>query len=168
VFPQARIVHLYRHPRDQWLSTLYKQPPFPLNARAADFPSFDKFYLLMWARDLKAQFPFLDPRQDIHPYELFYLIWKLSFLFGRRYADVSVSFEQIIEQPQSELAALFDAIGFECPVDQSILQVVERPKLGRWVEYADNEWFLKHEERCERTLADFFAASGEPCSSLTV
>jgi hypothetical protein len=36
-FPRSRIVHLYRHPRDQWLSTLYKQPHFPLTARVADF-----------------------------------------------------------------------------------------------------------------------------------
>src|SRR5262249_9747687 len=90
-FPHALLIHLYRHPRDQWCSSLPAIDSVPLNASVADFASHDGFYLMAWARDLSYQFPFLDPRFAEHPYDLFYLIWRLSYAFGRRYCHASFS-----------------------------------------------------------------------------
>jgi hypothetical protein len=86
------------------------------------------------------------------------MIWKLSYLFGRQYADVSIEFERLVAQPQSELRHLFDVLELDADVDERLLSLVERPKLGRWREYADSTWFLKHENACERKLAEFFAS----------
>ena len=60
MFPRAKIVHLYRHPRDQWLSCLLDPRQFPHTGTMAQFATHDGYYLRMWARDLKYHFPFLD------------------------------------------------------------------------------------------------------------
>src|SRR6185295_9584612 len=80
-FPGAKILHLYRHPRDQWCSTLMDPSAFPKERTIADFAAHDHFYLRNWARDLKYHFPFLDEQHLDHPYEMFYYVWKLSYLF---------------------------------------------------------------------------------------
>jgi hypothetical protein len=156
-FPSARIVHLYRHPRDQWISTLFSDE-FPLNGRIADFHPFDRFYLLMWARDLRKRFPVLNIDDQEHPYQLFYLIWRLSYLFGRQYADWSLSFESLTQDPRHELTELFAGLSLDLPVTENLLELVERPPIGKWFQYADAEWFLRHEQRCERLLGEYFAA----------
>jgi hypothetical protein len=33
---------------------------------------------------------------------------------------------------------------------------IARQKGGKWREYADDEWFRRHEAECEKTLSDFF------------
>ena len=155
-FPQAKIIHLYRHPRDQWLSTLYGDR-FPTTSRIADFQPFDRFYLLPWTRDLRRQFPFLNLSDSNHPYELFYLVWRLSYVFGRQFADRSLSFESLVQDPESELSSVFSELGIQASVNERILRLIERPTLGKWTEYADDDWFARHERRCDRLLADFFS-----------
>src|SRR5262245_22471106 len=59
-FPHAKIVHLYRHPRDQWCSSLMDPTCFPASGKMSQFHSHDKFYLLSWAKDLQYHFPFLN------------------------------------------------------------------------------------------------------------
>ena len=102
-FPTAYLVHIFRHPRDQWCSTLLDPQSFPRDGRMEDFRPSDHFYLLRWARDLKYHFPFLDEGGVRHPYELFYYIWKLSYLFGRVYCDYSLAFERLVSEPAVEL-----------------------------------------------------------------
>ena len=70
-FPSARLIHLYRHPRDQWLSTLPGPERVPRDVSVAGFRNLDRYYLVAWARDLSFQFPFLDPRHETRPYRLF-------------------------------------------------------------------------------------------------
>jgi hypothetical protein len=159
-FPNAKVVHLYRHPRDQWLSTLHGGD-FPRDGSAADFESADRFYLLTWARDLKHVFPFLDEKQDVHPYQLFYWIWRLSFMFGRSYSDVSIAFEDLVQAPQETLENMFEALRVFDVDCRPLLELIERPRLGRWREYAPDDWFAAHELECERILSFFFSARGE-------
>src|SRR5581483_6518651 len=59
-FPRAKLVHLYRHPRDQWISSLVVPSAFPKEGTMADFANHDHYYLRSWGRDLKYHFPFLD------------------------------------------------------------------------------------------------------------
>lgn len=154
-FPGAKIVHLYRHPRDQWCSVLMDPRCFPKDAKISDFGPHDKFYVLMWARDLKYHFPFLDERTVTHPYQLFYYLWKLSYLFGVRYADHTVQFESLVAEPDSQLVALFKATNVEKYDLARLKALVERPAIGKWKAYAGDEWFAEHESACETVLAEY-------------
>jgi hypothetical protein len=154
-FPGARVIHLYRHPRDQWCSSLVDPKRFPRESSMAGFDAHDHFYLLAWARDLSYAFPFLDPRSAAHPYDLFYLIWKLSYLFGRRYAHASFSFESLCESPDTELPRLMQASSVEV-YDMAALKGLIVPQKSKWQRYADQQWFSEREARCEAVLSRFF------------
>jgi hypothetical protein len=156
-FPLAKIVHLFRHPRDQWCSALMDTKRFPSDARVEEFEKVDGFYLLSWCRDLKLHFPFLDDRTT-HPYQLFYFLWKLSYLYGRHFAHYSVAMEELIGNPDEQLRELFAALDID-PAEQDLAQLkglIVKPEMGKWKGYASDEWFRRHEEICEQVLADFF------------
>ncbi|HJT34362.1 MAG TPA: sulfotransferase [Pirellulales bacterium] len=156
-FPRAKIVHLYRHPRDQWCSTLMGIDCFPKDADAAGFPRHDKFYLLNWARDLHFHFPFLANFRSRHPYETFYLIWRLSYLYGLVYGDYSVCFEKLVTDTERELVSLLRFAGVEQSHAEQLQSLIETPKLGQWRAYADHGWFTERESRCEVEIRDFVA-----------
>jgi hypothetical protein len=122
----------------------------------AEFGALDHFYLLSWARDLSYHFPFLDPRTTQDPYELFYYIWKLSYLFGRTYGQASFGFEELCQSPGTELPRLMDAAGIES-YNISALSKLVVPQKSRWSQFADQQWFADREARCESTLARFLA-----------
>lgn len=155
-FPNARIVHTYRHPRDQWCSSLMDLSCFgPESGGLKDFVSgTDKFYLRTWVNDLKYHFPFLADK-ELHPYRHFYWLWKLSYLYGARHADVSVCFEDLVREPRCELEKLFGKLGIEVEDWSAIEGIIEQPELGKWKRYAGDEWFRHHEIECECVLADF-------------
>jgi hypothetical protein len=154
-FPSARLIHLYRHPRDQWCSSLLTDT-FPLNGTIQDFSARDRFYLLAWASDLSYQFPFLDPRDAEHPYDLFYMIWKLSYLFGKEWADASFGLEALSASPKEEIPRLMTAAGIE-HYDLAELTRLVVPQKSKWRQYADHEWFVAREGRCEEILSRFLA-----------
>jgi hypothetical protein len=158
-FPGATIVHLYRHPRDQWCSTLMDEKCY---ANTKEIPScfqeHDRFYLQQWATDLKYHFPFLAPDQLEHPYQMFYYLWKLSYVFGSRDADHSVKFEELVEHPRRILGELFTDLDIPCHNWQELLALVAAPELGRWRRYAAAAWFERHEAKCEEVLREFFTA----------
>jgi hypothetical protein len=155
-FPDAVFVHIFRNARDQWLSCLTDTDRFPRDSRVSEFAAFDHYYLLPWVRDLKARFPFLDEREVSHPYELFYYLWKLSYLFGTTYADYSLAFEHLVAQPRREIARLMRAVPLDTyDLDRAASCVVGVPT-GRWRDYADDHWFAAHESRCETVLERYF------------
>ena len=157
-FPNATILHIYRHPRDQWCSTLGDIQCFPKDGTMKQFAGQDKFYLRMWAKDLKYHFPFLDELFISHPYQLFYFIWKISYVFGRTFAHHSVAFEEILEDPDGQLRKLLRASRVECHDINKLKSLVEKPMVGKWKTYASEEWFQNHEAFCETTMANFFAS----------
>jgi hypothetical protein len=157
-FPKALILHLYRHPRDQWCSTLVDPRCFSKNGTMEQFAVNDKFYLRVWARDLKYHFPFLDEAFVSHPYQLFYYTWKLSYVFGHAFADYSIGFEDILQNPDEQLTRLLKFCRVaEYKIDK-LKSLIEHPIMGKWKSYADEEWFRNQESICETTMADFFAA----------
>lgn len=158
-FPSAYILHLYRHPRDQWLSTLWGSEDCPLDIAPSAFESQDKFYLLRWSRDLRYRFPFLDERCLTHPYQLSYLIWKLSYAFGQTYANKSISFENLTLRPDQVLPELLSEIGIHSYDLSSLCALVEPPRVGAWRGFADDAWFLKHEAHCDAIIDEFFCES---------
>jgi hypothetical protein len=160
-FPNAKIVHLYRHPRDQWISIFRRHAVFPPSGSLVEFGNYDEFYLLSWCQDLKHAFPFLDANHLSHPYELHFLLWRLSYQFGKTYAHHSLSFEELVEDPLDEITELFSVLGIDQPVDDRILSVIQPPARGKWRDYADDAWFAEKELSCERLIAKYFQSS--PC-----
>jgi hypothetical protein len=156
-FPNAKLVHLYRHPREQWTSNLQKIERFAPDGRMSDFAEVDGFYLLNWARDLKYHFPFLDERSIEHPYQLHYFLWKLSYVYGRSWSDVSLGFEELTTNPERALFHLFDTCSIDESHIESLLSLIEPPPFGKWKKYAEDAWFKRHEEHCENVLVSFFA-----------
>lgn len=155
-FPNAKLLHIYRHPRDQWVSSLMGNPVSPSTARLADFAPHDRFYLGTWVRDLKYHFPFLGEMDAQHPYRAFYLLWKLSWMAGKAQSDHSIAFEDLVTEPEQELDKLLTEVGLK--VDPApLLPLIQKPPLGKWTKYADECWFQKHESACETILSDFFA-----------
>jgi hypothetical protein len=157
-FPHAKIVHLYRNPRDQWCSSLMDLKSFPPDAGMREFRAHDKFYLIMWAADLKYQFPFLDEKTISHPYELFYYIWKLSYLFGVKYAHHSLQFEALVEKPEATLSSLFRVLDVHNSELAKLKRLVTKVDIGKWQHYADDAWFKRHESGCEEVLTNFLNA----------
>ena len=156
-FPNAKLVHLYRHPRDQWTSNLQKIERFAPDGKMSNFAEVDGFYLLNWARDLKYHFPFLEEKTIEHPYQLHYFLWKLSYVYGRSWSDVSVGFEELTTNPERALFHLFDTCSIDESHIESLLPLIEPPPFGKWKKYAADAWFKRHEEHCEDVLASFFA-----------
>jgi len=152
-FPAARLLHLYRHPRDQWVSCLMRPQEVPRDVATADFGPYDHFYLLRWARDLCFQFPFLDPRHEPHPYRIFYLLWRLSHHYGCAFAHASVAFEDLVAQPRVEIARLFAAAEWPDVDLDPLVALVKPVRSGGWASFAPSAWFEDHEAACERTLA---------------
>jgi hypothetical protein len=165
-FPEATLLHLYRHPRDQWCSSLVDPLACPPSCDIGSFAAHDHFYLLTWAADLKHRFPFLDPAAVVHPYRLFYFIWKLSYMFGAAYAHHSVAFEALIANPEFELRRLFRAAGIEAGDLRRLTALVE-PAPSRWARYASDDWFRGHEEACETVLAGFFGSGAAAAAAAT-
>lgn len=160
-FPEAYIVHLYRHPREQWVSIVRKGASIPLDAKfeLGAISNSDGFYTLDWARDMRHVFPFLEPAGR-HPYELHYLLWRLSYSFGRTYGNISVSYEEFVSNFEEVADSLFQSVGIE-NADLVKLSKLNCGKTdSRWPSYAKNDWFSKLEAKCDRELETFFSQAG--------
>jgi hypothetical protein len=155
-FPNAKIIHLYRHPREQWCSTLMDVTSYPKDTPMTHFASHDKFYLRSWAHDLKYDFPFLNESMITHGYQLFYFLWKLSYLFGVKYSDYSISYESLLDEPDKQVTHLFSRLGIENYDVDFLRSLIVEPSRGKWKAYADDHWFRGHETICETVMAEYF------------
>lgn len=150
-FPTASFVHLYRHPRDQWCSSMYGDP-VPLDASCRGFAGQDHFYLRTWARDLRARFPFLNENAEYHPYRLFYLIWKLSYAYGRACCDVSIRYESLASPSGEGIRSLLAALNMDVTPTPMLARLIAPDRAGRWVRYATDAWFSEHERAADALL----------------
>ena len=156
-YPDSKILHLYRHPRDQWCSTLSHGVVFgPDAGTLADFVHRDGFYLCKWVQDLQTVFPVLESTWDQHPYVGFYFLWKLSYMFGVAYSDHSISMEGLVSDPRRALETFLAKCGIDEAPWEQIAETVEAPRLDKWTDYASDGWFADVERRCERELAHCF------------
>lgn len=149
-FPNAKILHLYRHPRDQWCSFLTDSKL--MNKDDVEHTYQDAFYLDVWCRDLAKYYPVLDIRNTPHPYQRFYYLWKLSYLHGVKFSNLSISYDNLIENPKYEIYNIFSLLNID--VDTTKLSnIIQAPPPQRWKKYADNTWFSHHENICEHNLS---------------
>lgn len=150
-FPNAKILHLYRHPRDQWCSFLTDQ--HLMNKDEVQHTYRDAFYLDVWCRDLAKHYPVLDKRNTPHPYQRFYYLWKLSYLYGLTLSDMSFSFENLTTTPETVISDMFNKLTMDTSNVESLVSVIKAPPAERWRKYADESWFAKHEHICEQNLS---------------
>ena len=161
-FPEARIVHLYRHPREQWMSILKdgREPPKDYRYRQND--PLDYFYLINWAKDLRLHFPFLEPEGQ-HPYAIHFYLWRLSHMAGKQHAHVSICYEKLITDFTGVASQLFSAL--DLSVSPGEIDRLAGLNAGRvkesWRQYADLDWFREIEASCDRVLRLFLKA-GRP------
>ena len=157
-FPGVSLIHLQRNPRDQWLSTFQKHPPCSKNATIANRGFQDEFYLLSWARDLSRYIPLLAELDDLHPYELSYLIWRLSEVFAQNHVDYTLQYESLVKNPRQTIGELADRFGLIGLADMPAVESIDARSVKRWGSYADPDWFKTRESRCDRLL-DLFVFS---------
>lgn len=151
-FPTASVVHLYRHPREQWCSTLRKLDGYRPEMSWREFRPYDRFYLTVWARDLRREFPIIDRAATMNAYATFYLIWRLSYACGQEAADHSLSYESLVAQPEETFGDLLRALGAATDgVAAAVAPVGELPE-PRWSGWASEAWFSEVESQCERWL----------------
>ena len=152
-FPRNKIIHIYRNPRDQWVSFLRDPSLMSKNTVLRTYE--DDFYLDPWCHDLSKNFPFLSQELTHHPYARFYYLWKLSYLAGQQYSDISISFEDLVLKPRQTLKDIFDKINWANVDIDELLPLIESPQLGKWRKYADANWFELFESECERNIELF-------------
>ncbi|MEP0355640.1 sulfotransferase [Paraglaciecola sp.] len=149
-FPNAKIIHLYRHPRDQWCSFLTNKNI--MNKNDVEHTYQDAFYLDVWCKDLSQHYPILSKINTPHPYQRFYYLWKLSYLHGVAHSNHNLSFEQLTEDPEKQIKELYDVLNISKNGISELCGVIQAPPKNQWQKYASNEWFEQHEEICENNL----------------
>jgi glycosyltransferase involved in cell wall biosynthesis len=149
-FPHVPTIHLYRSPREQWYSSIAQYPHDVEGNLDAD-----PYLITTWARDLCQQFPFLASPYIRHIYQRHYYLWKLSYLAGSRLADISVSYESILKEPEVTTARLLQLAGLDVQSHlQKCLAVIVPKSLERWKQSHHEEWLEALEQECETTLTN--------------
>lgn len=157
-FPEAHILHLYRNPREQWVSIVRKSG----RELALDLQGWgrekgkDLFYTYEWCRDLQGVFPFLDPLQEEHPYFFHFALWRLSYLFGTRFSDMSIAYESLIENLENVIVPLLQNAGLPTTNLEELTNLNQGRLDNRSSEYAPNDWYTDIEARCESRIRAYF------------
>ena len=147
-FPQATIIHLYRDAREQWMSMVKN-----LSREVWDDPYENTPYdLIVWSSSLALYFPFLFSRVVTTAYHRHYLLWRLSKLMGERCADISISFDKLLESPKEQIAQLLKTTGLVNVDIEQLNHLIFPPKREQWRNLVDEDWFLKAEKECDKCL----------------
>lgn len=147
-FPDVGLLHLVRNPRDEWYSTLE-----PFNNDIDKDIDFDGYDLTTWARDLYKQFPFIATPQIEHVYQRFYYLWKLSNLAGQRSSDLTISYEDILSNPQKKVSEILYFADLYSDRNLDIcLKIVESNPKRAWKKDREDSWFDEMEQKCEIIL----------------
>jgi hypothetical protein len=152
-YPKANFIHLYRHPRDQWCSFLTNKEK--MNKSDVHNRYEDAFYLNSWCLDLSKHFPFLNRKVTPHPYMRFYYLWKLSYIFGKQYSDLSISYENVVSDTSAVLGDMFSLLNDSGADVDELAQLIDKASLGAWQAYAEEAWFSDKEMECETVIKKF-------------
>lgn len=154
-FPDVCILHLYRNPRDQWLSTFLKNQAIAKDVTVKDFAAKDEFYLSEWAKDLRRWFPIFHDVDAWHPYELSYCLWRMSFEYGQHYADTRVSYESLVSSPCGVLGRLSEELSCPGLAQLKIADSINTKSLNRWTRYDGGAWFAEREKHVDFLLSQY-------------
>ncbi|MCF8091961.1 MAG: sulfotransferase [Desulfotignum sp.] len=155
-YPDSSIIHIFRNPRDQWCSFIGEQNISCIYAEIKELDSIDRFYLNSWGEDLKYFFPFLDKKDLKYAYELFFLIWKLSYCFGIKFSDISIPFERIVDDPKVQMDLVCNCLNIEL-IDETILdKLVNKSLIEKWKPSISDSWFRQIESKCECLIEKYY------------
>jgi hypothetical protein len=156
-FPSARIVHLHRDVRDQWRSSLGQY-----SGNTETDVDANPSALKTWCDGLLQVFPFLSVRRVKHAYQRHYYLWKLSYLFGRAYCDVSVSYEEWISRPKESMRALLEALNIEADVESlyGTNPIVSSSSQVTPLDRTTDKLFEHLEQECEAVLNEYGLGDG--------
>ena len=155
-FPTATIVHLARHPRDSWYSTLMSPERCPRELSIEQFARYDELYLLAWRNDLQIAFPLLRDPALTHPYQLYYCLWKLSYAFGVTQADYHLTYESLTADPAKQIASLLAKLNMNPAAAADLAKLVQPGRQRAWLDYADESWFQRQESLCELLFQEYY------------
>ncbi|MEX0885519.1 MAG: sulfotransferase [Phycisphaeraceae bacterium] len=147
-FPDAQIMHLWRDPREHWLSVVRHLP-----SGLWDEPNLpDAYNVLQTCADLSRYLPLLFSGGDTS-YARVYHLWRLSRLAGDRVADASIQFDgDILADPARGLGTLAQ-LGLLREQDLPAARACIAPTpTGKWREHHDPAWFEAIEQACEAQL----------------
>jgi len=158
-FPDVILLHIYRNPREQWMSIQIDGGPVPLDYKIfRHYTGPFLFYTIIWAKDLRHVFEFLEP-EGCHPYEIHYYLWRLSYIWARNYVHYSFPYEELVVNFKTIVRELFDFI--RLPYNDQLLLSLEGLNKGklteRWKNYAPDEWFKEIEDKCDLVLSKVFS-----------
>lgn len=149
-FPGARILHIFRDPRQSWASMRSHLPP----AERDDPFHPDSYDLFQWAAALAPHFPFLFEREATG-YSVHYYLWQLSRMQGEASADLSLSFDDdVLVDPAISFGKLRSAGLVEESDDHAFRGAVERPSPHDLAEFHEPAWFEAIEKRCRTRLEE--------------
>ena len=146
-FPEAKIIHLWRNPRDQWYSMV--KSCLSQNVISPDINT--NYDILLWSIYLSKDFPFLvDSIQS--SYERHYYIWRLSNIMGTRCSDISIDYDNEIQlSPEIALNKIKQTIGISGH-ERDFISNISPVETGKWETIRPADWFEETENRCDRKL----------------
>lgn len=157
-FPEAVFLHLSRNPRDTWSSTLRgvaNDCDWTINS----FGPYSKFYLLNWYHDLSMSYPQMwrNP-STTHPYEIHYLIHRLSELFAYRDCDVFLHYENLEANLVAEIKRLLTSIGADT-VDLSPIENLLSPRNQAYDHSGSLSLYSEIEARVDTWLCEWLGST---------
>ena len=127
-FPYTKIVHIYRDKESQWNSIIRRvQEHLGRKDVGQEDVMFNGFNIATWCEDLKSVFPQLDKIHFETGYDRFCKLWDLSYAENRRYADISVNYNDLIHNFEVTLQRIGDCIGYNFN-SESLKQLVIPPE----------------------------------------
>jgi hypothetical protein len=148
-FSEAKIIHLFRNPREQWFSMVRDLP----NERRKDPYENTNYELMTWSCSLCLTFPFLFGSHIKTSYHRHYLLWKLSKLVGERLSDLSIDFDDsMIVRPVETIRKILDLAEITDADVDKLVNLVVAPEKGRWRQLESGDWFESAEKECDALL----------------
>lgn len=150
-FPEDKIIHLHRDPRDSWLSMVKHLPP-----EEWDNPYHSDIYdLFIWSVSLAGEFPFIADEKITNSYQRYYYIWRLSKIMGCKYSDCSLDFQKDFQDdPERAIQKITEIDSrFGKHIDEVLSRIGKRPS-NTWTDHRTADWFEEKESRCEEVLKD--------------
>ena len=159
-FPQALIVNLRRNPRDTYVS--YIETHLRADRKTSFDPNHDlggmfclDFYIKLLGSTSIPQFCIY----ELNNYEKIYLVNQLSNLWADKFADVIVSYESLVNNPEDVLSEIVANIpNYEFKLVEKIVEP-KKNRINVWSKYHPNSWFEKCEEKCDVLLEQILTYS---------
>lgn len=151
-FPEASFIYLNRNPRNTWRSTLRSVTNDP-SWNLLTFQHHCRFYLLPWYRDLALSFPWIiGSPTETHPYQIHYLIHRLSELFARHQCDIFIDYEDMEQNLVGVMESILGHLGHSA-ADMDVIGALSRPRQNQYEHSDDVGLYQELEQRVEDQLS---------------